>query len=51
MDIKSKDIQEQVESIFKKSRLLEKDSARIVFIGDKIIIFRNEQTLTHKKSK
>jgi len=51
LDIKSKDIQEQVESIFKKSRLLEKDSARIVFIGDKIIIFRNEQTLTHKKSK
>jgi hypothetical protein len=51
LDIKSKDIQEQVESIFKKARLLEKDSARIVFIGDKIVIFRNEQTLTHKKSK
>lgn len=51
LDIKSKDIQEQVESIFKKARLLEKDSARIVFIDDKIVIFRNEQTLTHKKSK
>lgn len=51
-ELKSQDasIREDVEAIFKKARLLDKKSARIVFVDDKIVIFRNEQTLTHKES-
>lgn len=51
LDIQSSDIQSQVESIFKKARLLEKDSARVVFVDDKIVIFRNEERLVNKDWK
>ncbi|MCF7834525.1 hypothetical protein K9M48_00520 [Candidatus Gracilibacteria bacterium] len=51
LDINSEDIQSQVESIFKKARLLDKNSARIIFVEDKIVIFRNEERLVHKGSK
>lgn len=51
LDINSEDIQSQVESIFKKARLLDKNSARIIFVEDKIVIFRNEERLVHKWSK
>ena len=50
MDPQSPDIQDEVESIFKKARLLDKKSGRIVFIDDKIVIFRNEETLMHKET-
>lgn len=51
LDIQSPTIQSDVEEIFKKARLLDKKSARIVFVDDKIIIFRNEQRLVHKTWK
>jgi len=51
LDIRSENIQEKVEDIFRKARLLEKDSARIVFVDDKIVIFRNEEKLVHKSWK
>lgn len=44
-------IQTKLDYIFKRARLLDKDSARIIFVDDKIIIFRNEQKLVHSKSK
>jgi len=47
----SDNIQSQVESIFKKAKLLDRNSARIVFVDDKIVIFRNEERLTHKDNK
>ena len=50
LDPQSPSMQSDVEEIFKKARLLDKHSARIVFVEDKIVIFRNEQTLTHKTS-
>lgn len=43
-------IQSKLESIFKPARLLDKKSARIIFVDDKIIIFRNQQKLTHTQS-
>lgn len=51
LDINSSDIQTQVKELFHTARLLDKNSARIVFIEDKIVIFRNEEKLTHKVSK
>lgn len=50
LDTQSPTVQSDVEEIFKKARLLDKKSARVVFVDDKIVIFRNEQTLTHKTS-
>lgn len=50
LDPQDANIQEEVEAIFKQARLLDKKSARIVFVDNKIVIFRNEQTLTHKES-
>lgn len=48
LNLESQNIEAQVESIFKKARLLDKKSARIVFVDDKIVIFRNEEKLVHK---
>lgn len=51
LNFNNADIENQVKDIFQKSRLLDKKSARIVFIEDKIVIFRNEERLVHKQSK
>ena len=51
LDLNDPDIENQVKNIFQKARLLDKKSARIVFVDDKIVIFRNEERLVHKQSK
>ena len=51
LDLNDTDIENQVKNIFQKARLLDKKSARIVFVDDKIVIFRNEERLVHKQSK
>lgn len=48
LDPKDPDIQFKVEALFQKARLLDKHSARVIFVDDKIIIFRNEERLIHK---
>lgn len=40
-------IQTQLDHMFKTARLLDKTSARIVFVDNKVIIFRNEEKLIH----
>lgn len=51
LDTSSSNIQNQVKEIFHTARLLDKNSARVVFVDDKIVIFRSEEKLTHKVSK
>jgi hypothetical protein len=48
LDPKDPDIQSKVEALFQKARLLDKHSARVIFVDDKIIIFRNEERLIHQ---
>lgn len=48
LDSKDPDIQSKVEALFQRARLLDKHSARVLFVDDKIIIFRNEERLVHK---
>lgn len=43
-------LDEHIISLFSKARLLDSSTGRIVFIDDKIIIFRNEERLTHKNT-
>lgn len=43
------DVQAQVISLFQKARFLDDSSARIIFLDDTIIIFRNEERLVHTK--
>jgi len=51
LDLNDLDIENQVKDIFNKARLLDKKSARIIFVDDKIVIFRNEERLVHKQTK
>jgi len=48
LDPKDPGIQSKVEALFQKARLLDKHSARVIFVDDKIIIFRNEERLIHQ---
>ncbi len=48
IDTQSPTIQSELDEIFQRARLLKKDSSRIIFIDDKIIIFKNEEKLVHK---
>lgn len=48
LDLNSKDIERDVKEIFKRARFLSHtESHRIIMIDDKIIVFRNEEILTH----
>ncbi len=49
LDPKSPTIQNDVEEIFQRARLLDPTSARVIFVDGKIIIFRNEERLVHQK--
>ena len=49
LDPKSPTIQNDVEEIFQRARLLDPTSARVIFVDGKIIIFRNEERLIHQK--
>ena len=53
LDLTSPDIENQVKNVFQRARLLDKDhhSGRIVFIDDKIVIFRNEEIVVHKETE
>lgn len=51
LNLSDPDINEQVVSIFRKARLLDSSSGRVVFIDDKIIIFRNEEQLVHRNTE
>ena len=44
-------INDKVVSLFRKGRLLDTDTWRIILIDDKIIIFRNEEQLVHKRER
>jgi len=47
----STSVETDVKRIFNKARLIDPKSARIIFVDDKIVIFRNEEKLVHKESK
>lgn len=51
LDLNAPDIENQVKNIFQRARTLEENSARITFIDDKVVVFRNEERLVHKQSK
>ena len=51
LDITDPHIEQQVISLFTKARMLDKKSGRVVFIDGKIIIFKNEEHLTHRNPK
>ncbi len=52
LDINSPDIEKQIKEIFKRARFITwLDSHRIILIDDKIIVFRNEERLTHKNTE
>ncbi len=53
LDLNSPDVEDQVKSLFQRARLLDPNShsARIVFVDDKVVVFRNEEKLVHKEIK
>lgn len=48
LDPTDPDIQSKVHALFQKAQLLDKQSARVIFIDGKIVIFRNEERLIHQ---
>lgn len=51
LDSSDPDINDKVISLFRKGRLLDNSTGRVVFIDDKIVIFRNEEQLVHKRER
>ncbi len=51
LDRSDPNINDKVVSLFRKARLLDSSTGRVIFIDDKIVIFRNEEQLVHKRER